>query len=473
MKSKWARYMVGSATLALTILETTPSTQEKVSASAIVTDEPQLFGVLIDPAYAATPDDVRAAIAAAGGAVVEECLDIRLIIASSGASDFAAAVAGLSPAVAGAFPNVELPLLGGLDGDVAAQVIVEADPLCDLQWSHQAIEVAGAWALGARGEGGRVAVLDTSIDRFHPDIAPNLNVALSRSFVPGQSFANTPGSTDHATAVAGTIAAADNDVGIVGVAPAAEIVAVKVIPDGRSNVIPILGMLQGIQYAASIGSRVINMSWTVGHIPRRGFCPPAPLPCLTEAQVAALEEAFASATQFAHEQGAVLVSAAGNEAFDFDHTADLIAIPQVSPHVIRVSATSPIGWALNPSTDPDVPTWYTNFGRSYIHFAAPAGTRDPALAATGQICTVGIRTDLCAEFDKVMTPRFGGWAFSWGTSQAAPHVSGVAALVIGRYPHLTPNQVRARIRAGVDDILEPGHDAYSGHGRINAAKAVQ
>jgi lantibiotic leader peptide-processing serine protease len=141
--------------------------------------------------------------------------------------------------------------------------------------------------------------------------------------------------------------------------------------------------------------------------------------------------------------------------------------------VIRVSATSPIGWALNPATDLDVPTWYTNFGQSYIYFAAPAGTRDPALAATGRICTVGSRTDLCAEFDKVMTPRFGGWQFSFGTSQAAPHVSGVAALVIGRYPHPTPNQVRARIRAGADDILEPGHDAYSGHGRINAANAVQ
>jgi lantibiotic leader peptide-processing serine protease len=468
-------FAVGSAVLAATVLGTCLSTGGVFAASAARREEPQLFGVLIDPAYVATPDDVRTAITAAGGTVVEELLEIRLVIASSAAPDFATVVVGLSPAVSGAFPNLELPVLGNLDEGSVEDVFVADDPLYYLQWSHQAINVPGAWALGARGQGVRVAVLDTSIDANHPDIAPNLNVALSRSFIPGQDWRTTPGESDPATAVAGTIAAADNNVGTIGVAPSAELVAVRVIPRGPG--VPFLSMLQGINYAANIGARVINMSWQVGPVPRRGTCPELPTPptpgCVTEAQVGSLEEAFAMATQFAHDHGAVLVSAGGNDAIDFDHTADAITIPQLSPHVIRVSATSPIGWALNPATNLDVATWYTNFGRSYIHFAAPAGTRDPALAATGQICTVGSRTDLCAEFDKVMTPRFGGWQFSFGTSQAAPHVSGVAALVIGRYPHLTPNQVRARIRAGADDILEPGHDTYSGHGRINAANAVQ
>jgi lantibiotic leader peptide-processing serine protease len=475
MRSKWARLTVGWAALAATVFAACPSTGRALAASAGRQDEPQLFGVLIDPTYVDTPQDVRAAITAAGGTVVEELLQIRLIIASSAAPDFATVVAGLSPAVPGAFPNLELRLVDNLDEAAAGDVIVEDDLLYNLQWSHHAINVPDAWALGARGEGVRVAVLDTSIDINHPDLVPNLNVALSRSFIPGQGLVTLPGEGDHATAVAGTIAAADNNVGIIGVAPSAEIVAVRVIP--RGPVVPFLSMLQGINYAANIGARVINMSWQVGPVPRRGTCPEPPTPptpgCATEAQVASLEEAFALATQFAHDKGAVLVAAGGNDALDFDHTADVITIPQLSPHVIRVSATSPIGWALNPATDLDVPTWYTNFGQSYIHFAAPAGTRDPALAATGQICTVGIRTDFCAEFDKVITPRFGGWTFSFGTSQAAPHVSGVAALVVGQYPHLTPNQVRARIRAGADDILEPGHDAYSGHGRINAANAVR
>jgi lantibiotic leader peptide-processing serine protease len=221
-----------------------------------------------------------------------------------------------------------------LDEDSAGDVIVEDDPLYNLQWSHQAINVPGAWALGARGEGVRVAVLDTSIDINHPDLVPNLNVALSRSFIPGQGFVTLPGEGDHATAVAGTIAAADNNVGIIGVAPSAEIVFVRVIRTGPPSAMPFLAALQGINYAAHIGARVINMSWQVGPVPRSGTCPEPPTPptpgCVTEAQVALLEEAFAMASQFAHDRGAVLVSAGGNDALDFDHTA-AITIPQLSP----------------------------------------------------------------------------------------------------------------------------------------------
>ena len=473
MRSHGARLTLGSAALAAAVFAARPPTGNAVAASAARLNEPQLFGVLIDPAYVATPDDVRIAIVAAGGTVVEEYLRIRLVIARSDWPDFASTVVGLSPAVSGAFPNLELPVWGTLDAGDAEDVLVADDSLYELQWSHKAIDVPGAWALGARGQGVRVAVLDTSIDANHPDIAPNLNVALSRSFVPREHWANTPGSNDHATAVAGTIAAADNEVGIIGVAPSAEIVLVKVIRD-TPGVASVLSLLQGITYAADVGARVINMSWGVGPIARSGNCPSPPTPgCISEAQVAALEDAFAVATQYAHDHDALLVSCTHNRGLDFDHTGSVIMVPQVSPHVLRISGTSPIGWAIDPATNLDVPTWYTNYGSSWVTFAAPAGTRDPALAATGQICTVGSRTDLCAEFDKVMTPRFGGWQFSFGTSQAAPHVSGVAALVIGRYPHLTPNQVRARIRAGADDILQPGHDAYSGHGRINAAIAVQ
>jgi hypothetical protein len=138
---------MGSAALAATVLAGCPSTGDAFAASAAGQNEPQLFGVLIDPTYVDTPQDVRAAITAAGGTVVEELLEIRLIIASSAAPDFATVVAGLSPAVRGAFPNLELPLVDSLDEDAAGDVIVD-DPLYNLQWSHQAINVPGAWALG-------------------------------------------------------------------------------------------------------------------------------------------------------------------------------------------------------------------------------------------------------------------------------------------------------------------------------------
>jgi hypothetical protein len=96
---------VGSAALAATVFAACPSTGRALAASAGHQDEPQLFGVLIDPTYVDIPQDVRAAITAAGGMVVEELLEIRLIIASSASPDFATVVAGLSLAVRGGLPK--------------------------------------------------------------------------------------------------------------------------------------------------------------------------------------------------------------------------------------------------------------------------------------------------------------------------------------------------------------------------------
>jgi hypothetical protein len=155
---------LGSAALAAAVFAARPPTGNAVAASAARLNEPQLFGVSIDPAYVATPDDVRTAIAAARGTVVEEYLRIRLVIARSDWPDFASTVVGLSPAVSGAFPNLELPVWGTLDAGDTEDVLVADDSLYELQWSHRAIDVPGAWALGARGQGVRVAVLDTSID---------------------------------------------------------------------------------------------------------------------------------------------------------------------------------------------------------------------------------------------------------------------------------------------------------------------
>jgi len=94
-------------------------------------------------------------------------------------------------------------------------------------------------------------------------------------------------------------------------------------------------------------------------------------------------------------------------------------------------------------------------------------------------CTVGGLTRPCWVFDGVFSP--GGWLspsvflsyWASGTSMAAPHVSGVAALIVGKYGKMKPAQLQAILQQTAVDILKPGADPYSGKGRIDALRAVK
>jgi subtilisin family serine protease len=149
-----------------------------------------------------------------------------------------------------------------------------------------------------------------------------------------------------------------------------------------------------------------------------------------------------------------------------------MVLPADLNFVISVAATSPIGFAFDQTTNPDIPASYTNFGQSRIDLSAPGGDfRVPGFNR----CTVGTVNFFCLIFDAVITTENGG-GYRWlnGTSASAPHVAGIAAMLVGlNGGSMTPEQVKSLIERSADDLGKPGRDDYHGQGRVNARRAVE
>ena len=417
-------------------------------------------------------------IEAAGGTITARLPQIGVVIVESDDPGFATRagkVQGVRSAVADVTLQFEQPLPQQLDPDAFANPPDSGDDdgFFDLQWGHAAIDAAGAWNAGYRGEGATVAVLDSGLYCEHQEFADNLLAADSASFVPGESYCNSTGGSTHGTHTAGTILAGDNGVGTIGVAPEAKLIAVKVLSSVTGSG-SFAGIMQGIVHAAERGADVINMSLGVrGGLPVGG------------AEVAELINATKRAVQYAASENALVVASAGNDGRDLDHDSgricdddgvcsslNLRAFPAQLPGVVSVSATAPLAWAYDFDTNLDVPAHYTNSGQSSIDFAAPGGDFD---YPGNEACTVKGTRIPCYGYDMVMSSTSGSTGYGWsaGTSMAAPHVSGVAALIVGRNGgEMSPAAVERILRETADDLGIPGNDDYFGKGRVNASRAV-
>src|SRR5260221_179497 len=183
-----------------------------------------------------------AALAASRGTVTATFDDIGIVAASSSDPDFAAVLSA-----DGAVQSVsEDPQIQWLPNETVVAADVDqfslppanAETFSAEQWNLRAIHADATAANGDRGNSAtraRVAVLDSGIVTNHIDIAANLNLALSKSFVPTEPNLNPPPGFNHGTHVAGIIAAPVNGKGVQGVAPDAEIVAVKVLSAAGSR----------------------------------------------------------------------------------------------------------------------------------------------------------------------------------------------------------------------------------------------
>jgi subtilisin family serine protease len=425
---------------------------------------------------ATAPSDLAAEVARAGGTLKTHFKGAGVAVAVSDAADFAtklAAVTGVEAVgqdkvVEWVDPNmrVEPLVVGGVD-----------ETFFPIQWAPGAISAPQAWAAGAFGEGARVAVLDGGIFNTHPDLQANIDVARSASFVPGQAFNTDVGTFWHGTHVAGIVAAADNGLGVIGIAPKATIIGVKVLHSGSGS---FESVIAGINYAATPiaegggGAHIINMSLgaTFDRVDRDQTG-------LNEtSDNSHLINALSKATSYARQRGVLVIASAGNNGLNLDGLGSIMTIPAMSVGALAISALAPEGWAKGMTNFDDLAS-YSNHGSSLITFGAPGGdARYPGNEDCTMSIVGGSITRPCWVFDLVLSTSRGTTAsgnYSWaaGTSMAAPAVAGVAALVVGERGPMSPAALEHILQRSAEDLGKPGKDDVYGRGRINALRAIQ
>ena len=339
--------------------------------------------VLVLPAVASAADFVLtashwgkkqdAAVAAAGGTVVWSHGKAGIASVSSDDPDFLARVSSNK-----AFKTAaEDMMVQWQDPDIGGQEITPGDEtFYPLQWNMPAMEAPDAWATGCTGAGVRVAINDGGIDPAHPDLAPNMDTSCSASFVPGFDYDEDTGTFWHGMHVAGIVAAADNGTGVIGVAPEATLISVKVLHSGSGAFSWIIG---GILYAADPAAferpecdraDIINMSLGAGFNKRFVGGPGG-----------SLVAAVARAVNYATSKGTLVVSAAGNNGIDLGQAQDITFVPAESGSGLAISATGPLDLAgvFGSPGDPRDPASYSNYGEGTTYVAAPGG--EPGITA--------------------------------------------------------------------------------------------
>jgi subtilisin family serine protease len=480
-----AALVVGAVAPAANASTTEPSTPVPISAPDGTTMSYVLNAKVANPGQTRL---VERAVAAAGGVVVQSWPEIGVVVAHSQRSAFRADVvvsAGNAltsvgatrtvPVTEGTPEGAQAPWGPGssgwkadakkkFNGDIEAPTTPaeSTDANEAAQWDMRMINADKAHQITDGSSNVLVGILDSGIDPVHPDLVANIDVADSVNCTdagrPDTSASGWyPTTSDHGTHVAGTIAAARNGVGIVGVAPGVRIASVKVVNDD-GFIYPEYAVC-GFVWAGLKHMDVTNNSYYVD---------PFEYWCDDQVDQAAAKEAVRRAVEWSTKQGVAHVAAAGNSAVDLANktvdkgspddgaavvralNADCEDIPAELPGVVTVSSV----------TSTKALSGFSNRGLGKIDVAAPGSS----------ILSTVVRNH--------------GWGTKSGTSMASPHVAGVLALMKSVHPTWTPAQLTDKLAeqamshacataSGPACVGTDSENSYYGHGIVDALAAVQ
>ena len=448
--------------------------------------------------------DAANVIAKAGGALVANYTAIGVVIARSDNDAFRSnlmknsAIQGVAATEKFATRLPDEGVNDSADALVTPSTpAAGSDPLSGLQWDMDQIHSPEARAINGGSSSILVGDIDTGLDYTHPDLAPNVDDADScncLSGVPVQGKVAANDDNGHGTHTAGTIAAALNGIGIVGVAPNVKIAGIKA-GDANGFFFP-EAVVCAFMWAATHHVNVTNNSY---------FADPWYFNCKNDPVQRAIWEAERRAIRFAMQNGTVVVAAEGNFADDLAHpTMDLQSPDNTTPvprevtnacAVVPVEVPGVIGVTANGNLQ--LKSFYSSYGLGSADVIAPGGDsilQRTATAPNGRV----LSTYPAALIGTCLRPVFDGaatYCYLQGTSMASPHATGVAALIASR-GITSPGAVAAKLQGTADPIDCPTdlsiyaffpsvnngapqvcqgalpYNSFNGHGQINALSAV-